>query len=463
MSVLSFPLKYTTRELELYYDQSDVTRSLIELIIKKEPSYFHDLYKLVNGWGGLQNDILAQIVEIKYQMLVHNKTEEEAQKIALETAQRIEKEKNLLQQDKIPELEQTLLKNVLTYDEKQHLKAILTRYFPNKEIRKQCFNSNTLQYSKHVTTESCCIELYTRITSAVNNIKDLLRTKSLNLNEITLTDVAPSLPSYTIDMNDPKNFFKYLKKCLDEHRITDQELLNFSYNIKWLARFLDMEPQWLSIFQVESEPEPKPEPEPKLEPVLIIPDDSINEALIGKVKTELLSVCSKYKNIKFTQTNGIIISKQCIDDDGNLMGDDKCCPTVKKFVTDFLDDTTKVFDKNHIPHDERQLKLYFEQEPIIDENFFELLDARERPCMDDITTMKFAKLIGYTLPTDTRYGFYKERTVDGGSYSRRKHRTSKKSCKSRGRGRRHRRSSYNKKHHVKRHTKRHTKRYRNRK
>lgn len=451
MSVLSFPLEYTTRELELYYDQSDVTRRLIELIIKKKPSYFHDLYTIFNDNGGIPSDLLAQIVEIEYQMLFNNKTKKEAQLIALETAQRIVKEKDSLQQDKIPELEQTLIENVLTYEEKQYLKEILTIYFPNREIRKQCFHSNTPKHSTHVTTKLCCLELYTRITSAVNNIKNFLRTKSLNLNEITLKDVAPSLPSYTINMNNPKNFFKYLKKCLDEHQITEQELLNFSYNIKWLARFLDMEPQWLSIFQVESEPEPK------LEPVLIIPDDSINEALIGKVKTELLSVCSKYKNIKFTQTNGIIISKQCIDDDGNLMGDDKCCPTVKKFVTHFLDDTTKVFDKNHIPHDERQLKLYFEQEPIIDENFFELLDAHERPCMDDITTMKFAKLIGYTLPTDTRYGFRGETTVVGGSHSHRKHRISKKSRKSHRR-RRHRRSSYNKKHHVKRHTKRYRKR-----
>jgi hypothetical protein len=47
-------------------------------------------------------------------------------------------------------------------------------------------------------------------------------------------------------------------------------------------------------------------------------------------------------------------------------------------------------------------------------------------------------------------------------YSKNKYRRiSKKSRKSRGRGRRHRRSSYNKKHHMKRHTKRHTKRYRN--
>lgn len=53
--------------------------------------------------------------------------------------------------------------------------------------------------------------------------------------------------------------------------------------------------------------------------------------------------------------------------------------------------------------------------------------------------------------------------VTGGSYSRRKHRTSKKSHKIHRRHRRHRHSSHNKKHHTKRHMKRHTKRYRNRK
>ena len=453
MSVDSFPLEYTTRKLELYDDQSDITRSLIEKIIRKEPTYFHELYKIVNDNGGIQSDLLAQIVEIKYQMLFNNKTEKEAQKIALKTAQRIVKEKNLLPDSNIQELEQTLLENVLTYEEKQQLKAILTSYFPNKEISKNCRKSNPLFDSKDVTTDSCCLELYTRITSAVNHIKNFLITKSLNLNAITLSDIAPSLPTYTIDMNDPKNFFKYLKKCLDEHRITETDLLKLSYNIQWLARFLDMKQQWLSIFNVK--PEPKPEPKQ----VLIIPDDSINEALIEKVKTELLKVCSKYTKITVTHNNGIIISKQCIDDDGNLMGDDECCPTVKQFVTDFLHDTTEVFDKNHIPDDERQLKLYFEQEPIIDENFFELLDKRNYPCMDDRTTTKFAKLIGHSFNQKTKYGLQDERTVGGGSHSHRKRRISKKSRKSHRRRRHHhRRLSHNKKHHTKRHTKRYRKR-----
>ena len=266
MSVDSFPLEYTKQETELYDLQTDQTKSLIEQIIRKESNYFHNLYKIVYENGGIQSDLLAQIVEIKYQMLIKKKTKEEAEEIALETAKRIGEGKNLLPDSNIQEVEKILLENVLTPNEKQQLKAILTKYFPNREISKNCIKSNPLFGSKDVTTDSCCLELYKRITSAVNDIKDLLRTKSFNLNEITLSDVAPSLPTYTIDMNDPKNFFKYLKKCLDEHRITDTDLLFFGYDIQWLARFLDIEPQWLSVFIEQSQPSPlltiPPEPEP---------------------------------------------------------------------------------------------------------------------------------------------------------------------------------------------------------
>lgn len=271
MPVDSLPFDYTKQETELYDLQTDQTKYLIEQIIRKEPTYFHDLYKIVNESGGIPSDLLAQIVEIKYQMLINKKTEEEAQQIALETAKRIVEGKNLLPDSNIQEVETILLKNVLNYDEKQQLKAILTKYFPNREISKNCRKSNPLFGSKDVTTDSCCLELYERITRAVNHIKNFLRTKTFNLNEITLTDIAPSLPRYTIEMEDPTNFFKYLKKCLDEHRITDTNLLIFGYDIQWLARFLDMEPQWLSVFNKQSQPNPllpippEPEPNPTLE------------------------------------------------------------------------------------------------------------------------------------------------------------------------------------------------------
>lgn len=206
-----------------------------------------------------------------------------------------------------------------------------------------------------------------------------------------------------------------------------------------------------SFYGEEPEISDKEEPEisDKEEP-------EISDELLEKVKKELLKVCSGYTKIKITDNNSMIISKKCRDA-GIFTGNDKCCPTVKQFVEKFLDDTTQVFENNKIPHNKRNLELYFGQKPIIKDNFFKLLDEHGRLCMDDRTTLKFAKLIGYSLPEqkNTRYGFHGE-TIDvtGGSHYRRKRRTSKKSRKSRGR-RRHRRSSHNKK--------RYTKRYRQRK
>jgi hypothetical protein len=84
-----FMFKFSTDEIDLYNSLNESTKDLIYKLIKINPNYFHELYRIViaDEARGM-TDLIAQRVEIDYLMLVKHKTKGDAQRIAAETARR---------------------------------------------------------------------------------------------------------------------------------------------------------------------------------------------------------------------------------------------------------------------------------------------------------------------------------------------------------------------------------------
>ena len=146
-------------------------------------------------------------------------------------------------------------------------------------------------------------------------------------------------------------------------------------------------------------------------------------------------------NVAISDKN-MTLSKKC-----GLGGKNFCCEPLSSFTNSFIAEVTNFFREKKVNY---TLSVLFDK-IYIKENFFTLTPFMSRiPCLTTGEQDLLRKVIGDKISMQTE--------SEGGSHSRRKHRTSKKSRKSHRRRRHHRRSSRNKKHHTKRHTKRYRKR-----
>jgi hypothetical protein len=164
-------------------------------------------------------------------------------------------------------------------------------------------------------------------------------------------------------------------------------------------------------------------------------------------------------------TQGVLV-KDCSDDGGSntLLGNTKkpCCSHICEKINNLVRELEEILTQHSIEMGSKTIAevasslggLYtvgYKKSNIF--NYFK--KCKENDNIDDKTyqtTRSNIEKLSFFLGIPSQ----QEQTA---GYSKNKYRhTSKKSRKSRGRGRRHRRSSYNKKHHVKRHTKRYRKR-----
>ena len=203
------------------------TKSKFDAIIEKDPEYLTELHNIVtkNPEFLHMSELFRQLIDIKYQISIEGKNEEEAQLIAqnAETKNNVKKDLN-----------ESNLKTKLT--EK------LNEAFTNGVLIKKCDGGSNPIFGK--TKKICCESICKKIDNLVNELEEILKQHGIDsLGNKTIAEVVPSLIGKFTVGDKKSNIFKYFKYCKEEKKIDETTYNRVRLNIEKLAFFLGISSQ----------------------------------------------------------------------------------------------------------------------------------------------------------------------------------------------------------------------------